>query len=178
MTTADESRDPAAWSAERQRWYASLVAHCNGFNNTHGVPAVISAVREKPPSKCLFMAGDAVLDDRVEDSEGRLWSTDQHGRWFATVDRKILWLQHELVRIGCGQLPHDGRVVSHLCGNCGCICMGHLRLQTKSEDALDKAYHRAHGAGTFRPRERVPKSPVTEPNPVRKTKRVRSPCHE
>ena len=25
MTTADESRDPAAWEADQQRWYLSLV---------------------------------------------------------------------------------------------------------------------------------------------------------
>ena len=177
MPPADHPRDPAAWTAEQQRWYASLVAHCNGFSSMSDDPkTVLSEVGAKPFSECLHMVGDADLEGRVEDSDGRLWSTDQNGRWFATVDRKVVWLQRELVRIGYGHLPRGGDVVSHICGNCDCMRVQHLRVQSRSEDARDRVHHRAQGAGQIRSTERSPKSPVTES--VCRSKRVRSPCHE
>ena len=39
MTTADESREPAAWGAEQQRWYASLVGQCHEVDSTADVPS-------------------------------------------------------------------------------------------------------------------------------------------
>ena len=119
MTTAGVPRDPAAWGAEDKRWYASLIAHCHGLDSTDDVLSPPSPTITKPSDGCLQMAGEAELDDRVEDCNGRLWSTDQKGRWFATVDRKVRWLHIELLRIGCGRRPGDGEVGSHLCGNCG-----------------------------------------------------------
>ena len=171
-------RDPSAWNAEDQRWYASLVAYCNGFGHQQTVQTALAQMSQKPWSECMCMVGDAALDYRVEDCRGRMWSTAQTGRWFATVDRKVVWLQRELLRIGCGQLPREGEVVSHLCGNCDCIRWQHLRVQSRSEDARDRIHHKARGKGKMRPRAHVPESPVTMPNPGRKSKRLRSPCYE
>lgn len=178
MTTAAEPRDPAAWSSEQQRWYASMLAHCYAFPDPTDVHSVLAAVSAKPSSECFNMVGDASLEGRVEDCDGRLWSDDQKGRWFATVDRKVLWLQLHLIRIACGQVPRGGDVVSHLCGNCGCMRVQHLRVQSRAQDARDREHHRARGAGVFRVEARAPESPVTCQNPVRRSKRVRSPDRE
>lgn len=159
MTTADESREPAAWGAEQQRWYASLVAQCHEVDSTADVPSMLATVSAMPTSECLHMLGDAHLDGRVEDCDGRLWSDDMKGRWFATVKRKKVWLQLELVRIGYGRLPREGERASHICGNCGCIRAQHIRIQTRSEDASDRWYHRAHGPGKIRPQKRALESP-------------------
>lgn len=159
MATADGPRDPAAWDIDQQRWYASLVAHCHGFERHRDEPdpqAVLADLSALPASECLQMVGDAALDGRVEDCNGRLWSTDRNGRWFATVDRKIVWLQLDLIRTACGQKPSGGGLVSHRCGICGCIRVQHLRVQSSSDDARDRHYHRARGAGQMRP-DHVPK---------------------
>lgn len=163
MATVDETLEPDAWSAQQQRWYASLVAHCqDGFDSSHDVPTVLAALSAKPSSECLQMAGDASLDGRVEDCDQQLWSSDLNGRWFKTVDRKVVWLHRELVRMLHGRLPLGGEVASHLCGFCGCIRVQHLRIQSRREDSLDRSYHRAHGRGRLRPRKRpaTPASPA------------------
>lgn len=185
MTTADDPRDPGAWDTDQQRWYASLVANCRGFERHREQPdpqAVLAELSALPANECLHMLGDAALDGRVEDCNGRLWSTDRKGRWFATVDRKIVWLQLDLIRTACGQKPSGAGLASHKCGICGCIRVQHLHVQSKSDDARDRHYHRTHGAGKMRPDARPnthgAESPVTAPNPVYKKKRVRSPCHE
>lgn len=160
MTTVDDSREPAAWGAEQQRWYASLVAQCHEVDNTADVPTVLAAASAEPMTECLVMVGDAHLDGRVEDCDGQLWSDDMNGRWFATVERKKVWLQLELVRIAYGRLPRKDERTSHLCGRCGCIRVQHLRIQSRSEDASDRWYHRAHGPGKIRPTKRAAESPV------------------
>ena len=163
MTTSDESREPAAWGAQQQRWYASLVAQCDGIDgidSTAAVPTVLATASAKPITECLFMVGDAHLDDRVEDSDGQLWSADRNGRWFTTVKRKKVWLQRQLVWIGYGRLPRGNECVSHICGNCSCIRAQHLRIQSRSEDASDRVYHRAGKRGQIRPREHALESPV------------------
>ena len=124
MTTANESRDTAAWGAEQQRWYNSLVAQCDGIDSTADVldvPSMLATASAKPMTECLVMVEDAHLDDRVEDSDGQLWSADRNGRWFTTVQRKKVWLQRKLVWIGYGRLPRGNECVSHICGNCSCI---------------------------------------------------------
>ena len=181
MATANESRDPAAWEADQQRWYLSLVAHCHDVQGVHNVPDmpnVLAALSAWPLTECLYMVGDPEFEGRVEDINHQLWSEDQKGRWFATVQRKKVWLQRELVRIGYGHLPRADEVVSHICGNCGCIRSQHLRIQSRSEDARDRVHHRAHGTGQIRCTKRPPNSPVTAPKPTGKHRRMRSPESE
>ena len=177
MTTGDESREPAAWGAEQQRWYASLVAQCHGVDSTADVPTMLATVSAMPTSECLHIVGDAALQGRVADCDGTLWSGDETGRWFATVNRKKLWLQRELVRIAKnGRLPRKDERTSHLCGKRGCIRAQHLRIQTRSEDANDRWYHRAHGAGKIRPIERAAESPLATCNAYkRRSVRATSP---
>ena len=170
MTGTDEQRVSAVCSAREQRWYNDLIQHAE----TVSVPTVDDPPTAKPVESCLLMRGDATLDGRVEDINGDLWSDDLKGRWFATIDRKKVWLHHRLAWIQDQREPRAMEVVSHLCGFCDCVRLQHIRIQPKSEDVLDRIHHRAHGPGHVRPRKRAPESPLTGPS-VSKHRRVMSP---
>ena len=147
---------PAAWTASQQRWYAAFVLQCSAISSDEmdaqiDVPAVLAALAIKPVDECLLMVGDAHLDGRYEDTDRQMWSDDQHGRWFKTVGRKVVWLHRVLARQIYGRGPTDGEVTSHICGNCGCLRLQHIRYQSKQDDVRDKHHHRKHGTSTIRP---------------------------
>ena len=152
---------PAALTAEELQWYADFVAHCNGQDRAATAASPLSAVQEldaQPLNECLLMHGLDHLDGRFRDSTSQLWSHDQYGRWFTKVDQKMVWLQSKLAELRYRRGPRRAKktrasksdlseCVSHICGNCGCIRLQHIRYQSKSEDALDRAHHSAPGSG-------------------------------
>ena len=149
---------PAAWTAAEIAWYADIIAHCQGRSRESAAVSTVLELDEKPLDECLLMLGDAALDGRLEDSASQLWSHDRYGRWFAKVDGKMVWLQAKLGELRYRRAPRRAQnfadkdrgfaeVVSHICGNCSCIRLQHIRYQSKSEDCRDRAHHRAHGGG-------------------------------
>ena len=149
---------PAAWESSELQWYADIVAHCSG--QTRDAPAVSAVLKldASPLEECLFMRGEDAWDGRFEDLASLLWSHDRHGRWFAKVERRTVWLQARLARLRYRRDPRRApnqraskrdlnEVVSHLCGNCNCLRLQHIRYQSRSDDARDRAHHRAYGSG-------------------------------
>ena len=158
MSVADVSFDPAAWSAEDQRWYADLVMHCMGMEARDSAPDVLTVLAQLaalPLDQCLHMRGEAFLDGRHRDRAGWLWSHSGEGRWFSNHTGKKLWLGRKIagLRHGCSPLPKELQA-SHLCGNCDCIRWHHVRGQSKQQDVLDRVHHQRHG-NVLRPEVRA-----------------------
>ena len=158
MIGGDEQVMPAAWTASELQWYADFVVHCSGQRSDAPAVSAVLELDALPLEECLFMRGDAELDGRFEDSASQLWSQDRHGRWFAKINRRMVWLQCKLAQLRYRRAPRRvpkqrgpkrviNEVVSHICGNCNCIRLQHIRYQSKSDDARDRAHHRAHGCG-------------------------------
>ena len=149
---------PAAWRAAELQWYGDMVAHCSGQSRDAPAMSAVLELDALPLEECVLMRGEDHLDGRFEDSASQLWSHDRHGRWFAKVQRRTVWLQARLAQLRYRRAPRCApkqrapkralnEVVSHICGNCGCIRLQHIRYQSKSDDARDRAHHRAHGCG-------------------------------
>ena len=168
MSAGDAQPGPAAMSAAEQRWYADFVMHCMEATDATDAAAVLASLDKRPFNECLHMRGDADLDGRYEDSAHQLWSHDRYGRWFTTEGRKIVWLQRRLARLRYRREPHADEVVSHICGNCGCIRLQHLKYQSRGEDKRDSQHHRSFGSGLIRsvhlpPNEEPPTAGPTPP---------------
>ena len=177
MIGGDAQLMPAAWEAPELQWYADFVAHCQGQSRDPPDVSAVLRLDAAPLDECLFMHGTDDLDGRFEDSASLLWSHDRHGRWFAKVERQTVWLQAKLAQLRYRRAPRRAHnqqnferdsieVVSHICGNCDCIRLQHIRYQSKSEDARDRAHHRAHGS-SIRPdllAQLTPKCPPADPN--------------
>ena len=156
---------PAAWAAAEIDWYADIVAHCQGRSRDTPAAVAVLELDAQPPDECLLMRGDASLDGRFEDSTSLLWSHDRYGRWFAKIDGKMVWLQAKLGGLRYRRAPRRAEkgtdksrasteVISHICGNCSCIRLQHIRYQSKGDDCRDRAHHRARGSG-LRPEVRA-----------------------
>ena len=149
MIGGDAQLMPSAWKAADLLWYADFVAHST--NKSRDAPAEdrVSAVLQldaQPLDQCLLMRGLDALDGRYEDSASQLWSHDRYGRWFAKKASKTVWLQAKVAGLRYGRGPRRGlkqhgpkrssnEFISHICGNCNCIRLQHIRYQSKSEDA-------------------------------------------
>ena len=177
MIGGDAQLKPAAWQAADLLWYADFIAHCTGQTRDPPDASAVLELDAQPFEQCLRMTGDDDLDGRFEDSASQLWSNDRHGRWFAKIDKKMAWLQGTLAQLRYARGPRTVQrrgetksaaieVVSHICGNCDCIRLQHIRYQPKSEDTRDRAHHRVHGSG-IRPdllARLTPKRPSTDPD--------------
>ena len=140
-------------SIEDAAWYAKFVALTDGkrpssINDPVAVPDIMDDIGNAPPTQCRRLIGDQ--HQRHRDSRGELWSDDRHGRWFKSTSKPIRWLQADLAHLRYGHGPQDGEVISHICGFCDCIRLGHIKYQTKSEDKLDRKHHKRCGRGSFR----------------------------
>ena len=126
MIGGDAQLMPAAWTTAELQWYADFVAQCRGQSRDPPDTAAVFELDAEPPEQCLLMFGDDDLDGRFEDSSSQLWSQDLHGRWFAKVDQKMVWLQCKLAQLRYRRAPRraskksglkrdHSEVVSHLC---------------------------------------------------------------
>lgn len=149
MIRGDDIREPAAWGAADQRWYAEMVVQCMGTGESHDaidVPTVLAQVAAMPVDECLHMCGDAGLDNRFEDSAHTLWSHDRHGRWFANLNGQKQWLGPKLAALCYGPVHVPSELkASHICGHCDCIRWQHIRFQSRREDVLDREHHQLNG---------------------------------
>ena len=132
--------DMSAWDAADVSWYADLVAHAQGQwcapSEGHDV---LKALNQRPWKDCLLMKG-AHLDGRYEDTNHQLWSDDRKGRWSSKVAGQKVYLHHRIAQLQPSRARRDGDVVSHVCGNCECIRLEHIRYQTPAEDILDRRH--------------------------------------
>ena len=150
MNNGGGAIDFSAWSGEEKHWYADLVAQADGERcSAAAAPAKLAVLNQLLWSECVLLEPNGV--DRHADTRGILWSDDRTGRWFATVERKIVWLQRKLAALRYGRPPADGELVCHTCGYCYCIRLGHIRYQSLSEDRKDRRHHALKGRGSFRP---------------------------
>ena len=145
MSGDDEGCGPAAWTAKEQRWYAELLVQCMAPKQSRAdinVPRVLGQLAAMPLDECVQMRGKASLQGRFKDSADLLWSHDRHGRWFAKINGKTVWLGRKLARLrhGGAPIPSDLKA-SHNCGHKGCVRWQHVRFQSKREDVLDREHH-------------------------------------
>lgn len=89
------------------------------------------------------MVGDESLDGQYIDLAQQKWTADRKGRWSAQIAGKKEYLHHHVLNLQPNR-PRlsDDDVVSHICGNCDCVRLEHLRIQSKREDTLDNAHHK------------------------------------
>ena len=80
------------------------------------VPRVLGQLAAMPLDECVQMRGKASLQGRFKDSADLLWSHDRHGRWFAKINGKTVWLGRKLARLryGCAPVPSNLKA-SHNC---------------------------------------------------------------
>ena len=179
MSGDDAGCDPAAWTAKEQRWYAELLVQCMAPKQsraTINVPRVLGQLAAMPLEECVYMRGKASLQGRFKDSADLLWSHDRHGRWFAKVNGKTVWLGRKLARLrhGGAPIPSDLKA-SHNCGHKGCVRWQHVRFQSKREDVLDREHHELH-PGVLRPELRALFEPYPEVLTPNLPARFRSPA--
>ena len=178
MTTPDVGRGPAAWAVEEQRWYADMVVHSTApkqHRRANDTSTILEQLEAMPVNQCVLMRGKAALDGRFKDRAGLVWSHDRHGRWFANLNGKVVWLGRQLASLRSGHAHVPGALkASHNCGSKGCIRWQHVRYQSRREDVLDREYHALHTSG-LRPEVRALLEPPAELITIQQPARFRSP---
>ena len=179
MNRGDEGCNPAAWTADEQRWYADLVVQCTAPKQSRAainVSSVLAQLEAMPLDQCVLMRGKRTLDGRLEDSDHLLWSHDRHGRWFAKINGQTVWLGRKLARLRHGRAAVPSELkASHNCGQKGCVRWQHVRFQSRREDVLDREHHELH-PGVLRPELRALFAPYPEVLTRNQPARYRSPA--
>ena len=137
----------AEWRAEDERWYADLIAQCDGVETSADAPseapsAVLARLNTRPWTECCHMIGNDSEDGWYTDGAHQTWTADRKGRWSAKIAKKKVYLHHRVVQLQPNRARRADDVVSHICGNCDCVRLEHLRYQPKREDTRDNAHHK------------------------------------
>lgn len=136
--------DGSEWSTEEERWYAALIVQCahDGDAASQAPSVVLARLKSQPWTECCQLVGNASEDGWYTDSAQQRWTSDRKGRWSAKVAKKKIYLHHRIVQLQPNRPRLSSDVVSHICGNCDCVRLEHIRYQSKREDTLDNAHHK------------------------------------